>query len=180
MKNSIKDNQVIIRFKALFFDWLFICAYLLLLFLIASVFYFVLFSGIPKFTNFQSQFIATISSVVPIITIFSVMEGKKNFATIGKRMANLKVQFKDQSMRRSIIRNTIKFLPWQFGHMSTINGIYNGFETFYSMLFFTLSMMISFILVLMVLVRKDKRHLADFIAGSRVVHNGGVQNARAF
>jgi hypothetical protein len=84
--------------------------------------------------------------------------------------------FENQSMKRSAIRNTIKFLPWRFGHMSTINGIYNGFESSFTLMFLSLSMTLSIILVLMVILRKDRRHLADFIAGSRVVHDGGVNN----
>lgn len=99
------------------------------------------------------------------------MEGSKNFASWGKRKANLKVIYKDMPMKRSIIRNIFKFLPWQFGHMSTINGIYNDFDTPFSMIFFTLSMTLSIIYVLMAFIRKDNRHLVDVLVGSKVIKN---------
>ncbi len=92
---------------------------------------------------------------------------------MGEKKTNLKVQYNNQPLKRSIVRNTIKFLPWQFGHMSTINGIYNGFESTFSLVFLSLSATLSIILVLMVIIRNDNRHLADLFAGSRVVQNGG-------
>ena len=108
---------------------------------------------------------------LPFIIIFSVMEGSKTFSSWGKRKANLKVIYKDMPMKRSIIRNTIKFIPWQFGHMSTINGIYNDFDTPFSTIFFALSMALPIIYIMMIFIRKDNRHLADILAGSRVVKN---------
>lgn len=170
-KKAGEAPGVMLRFQFIFFDWLFICAYLLLLFVIAITFYFLVLSGIPEFTNSQSQLIATLSSVVPIIIIFSIMEGSKNFASWGKIKANLKVIYKDMPMKRSIIRNIIKFLPWQFGHMSTINGIYNDFDSPFSMTFFTLSMTLSITYILLAFLRKDSRHLSDFLSGSKVVRN---------
>lgn len=169
-----KTNEapgVLLRSKSLIFDWLFICAYLLFLFVLTIIFYFLVLHEIPEFTNLQSQLIATLLSVVPIMIVFSMMEGSNNFASWGKKKANLKVIYKSMPMRSSFIRNIFKFLPWQFGHMSTINGIYNGFDTLYSLIFFTLSMTLSIIYVLMAFARKDNRHLADLLAGSKVVEN---------
>ena len=139
--------------------------------MVTLVFYFLVFKGIPEFTNFQSQVIATFTSVVPLIAIFSIMEGTKNFASWGKRKAKLKIIYKGKPIKGSIIRNTIKFLPWQFGHLSTINGIYNEFDTLYSMIFLVLSITLSIIYILMAFLRKDNRHIPDLLAGSRVVKN---------
>lgn len=50
------------------------------------------------------------------------MEGSKDFASWGKRKARLKIIYKGTPIKGSTIRNTLKFLQWQFGHMSTING----------------------------------------------------------
>jgi hypothetical protein len=99
------------------------------------------------------------------------MDGSKNFASWGKRKANLRVIYKGNPIKGSIIRNTLKFLPWQFGHMSTINGIYNDFNinTPFSMIFLSLSMILSIVYILMVLISKDNRHLADILAGSAVI-----------
>lgn len=170
-KKNGETSGVKLRLKELFFDWIFICGYLLLLLIVTLGFYLLVFKGIPEFTNFQSQFVATFTSVVPLIAIFSIMEGSKNFASWGKRKARLKIIYKGSPIKGSIIRNTLKFLPWQFGHMSTINGIYNDFDTHFSMIFLALSMGLSIVYILMVFIRKDNRHLADILAGSKVVIN---------
>jgi hypothetical protein len=69
----------------------------------------------------------------------------------------------------SIIRNVLKFAPWQLGHMSTINGIYHGFDTPLSVICLTLSVLLAGTYLAMAFGRRDGRHLADMIAGSRVV-----------
>ena len=56
-KNNNETPGALLRFKALFFDWLFICVYLLLLFIITIAFYFLVLNGILEFTNYQSQII---------------------------------------------------------------------------------------------------------------------------
>lgn len=127
-KRNIETPGIIHRSKEVFFDWLFISAYLILLLIITLTIYLLIFKGIPQFTNYQSQLIVTLTSVIPITIIFSIMEGTKNCASWGKRKANLSVIYKGNPIKGSIIRNTLKFLPWQFGHMSTINGIYNDFD----------------------------------------------------
>jgi uncharacterized RDD family membrane protein YckC len=170
-KKNLEAPGFILRTKELVFDWLFICAYLILLLIVALAGYLLIFNDIPEFTNYQSQLIATLTSVVPIIIIFSIMEGSKNFASWGKRKANLRVVYRGNPMKGSFIRNTLKFLPWQFGHMSTINGIYNDFDTPFSMIFLTLSLILSIVYILMPFINRDNRHLADILAGSIVVKN---------
>lgn len=175
MKNFETNNNEpadrLLRIKSLILDWLFISGYLFVLFICILVFYFLVFNGIPEFTSIQSQFIATLTSVIPVILIFSSMEGREPFASWGKRKHNLKVIYTDNPMTRSMIRNVLKFLPWQFGHMSTINGIYNGFESSFSIVFFSLSVFISLLYILMAFMRQDRRHVADLLVGSRVVEN---------
>lgn len=170
-KENIEASGIMLRSKGIFFDWLFISAYLILLLIITLAIYLLIFNDIPEFTNYQSQLIATLTSVVPIIIIFSIMEGSKKFASWGKRKTHLTVIYKGNPMKGSILRNTLKFLPWQFGHMSTINGIYNDFDTPFSMIFLSLSMTLSIVYILMVFISKNNRHLADILAGSTVVKN---------
>ena len=65
------------RLKELFYDYFVIIAYLLTLFILAMGFYFLVFGKIPNFTEGQSQLIATILSVLPIILIFTFMGTSK-------------------------------------------------------------------------------------------------------
>ena len=68
-----------------------------------------------------------------------------------------------------LLEITLKFLPWQFGHMGTINGIYHDFDTPFSIIFLSLSMTLPIVYILAVFLNKDNRHLADILAGSTVV-----------
>lgn len=156
------------RLVALFLDWLFISAYLLLLLGAALSFYWLFIEESMHFTCLQTQLIATVTSVIPIILIFAYWEGQGKFSSWGKRKTNLTVLYSGNPVRGSIVRNVCKFLPWQFGHMSTINGIFNGFQTAFSLVFFVLSMLLAAVYIGMVFLRQDGRHLADIIAGSKV------------
>ena len=71
----------------------------------------------------------------------------------------------------SLIRNTLKFLPWQLGHMSVISGVNNGFESNYVMILNSLAILLPAVYIAMVMIRKDHRHIPDFLANSYVVVN---------
>ena len=140
------DIKILDRLKELVIDWLVISTYLMILAIISISFYMIVFKGIPKTTEIQSQLIATITSVIPIIIIFSILDFKKG--SIGKR-------------------NVLKFLPWQIGHMSTIHGIYTGFDGI-SIILEIVAITLLVIMFLMGILRKDKRHLGDIVAGTQV------------
>ncbi|TVT27651.1 RDD family protein [Salinicoccus cyprini] len=173
MDNVYQDTPEVpgikLRFKALFFDWLFILVCLVVVAILNFIITFFILDGIPQYTSVQAQLIATFCSVVPIILIFSYMEGRAPYASFGKRRTGLKVVYRGNPVAGSLIRNTMKFLPWQFGHMSTISGIYNGFDTPFYITFYALSMILVIVYIGMVFVRKDHRHPGDILAGSTVV-----------
>ena len=161
------------RGMELFLDWIFISLWLLLLLGVTVLFYQLAFDGIPDFTSAQSQWLATLTSVVPLVVVFSIMEGRKPYASFGKRKTGLKVFYKGSPVKGSLIRNTLKFLPWQLGHMSTIHGIYDGYDNPFAILCLTLSASLALTYILMAFIRKDQRHLADLLAGSEVGRNRG-------
>ena len=70
-------------------------------------------------------------------------------------------------MEASLIRNTIKFLPWQIGHMATIHGFYIEFDLLSIILSFFATLLAVALLAMMVF-RKDKRHLGDLLARTQV------------
>lgn len=156
-----------LRLKELIFDYLLIFAYLLGLAVLTLSMYFLIFGKIPKFTMFQSQIIAAITSVVPIIGIFTWMD--RHGGSWGKKKAGLKIIYQEDSLKSALIRNIIKFLPWQLGHMGTIAGIYSNYTSPFGHICTVFSLALLMILLLMAFHRKDKRHLGDFLAGSQIV-----------
>ena len=162
-----EENNIAIvdRIKELVIDWLVICIYLIMLAIISVSFYMIVFKGIPKTTELQSQLITTITSVIPIIIIFSILDFRRG--SIGKQKVGLKLYFKERKFRYSIIRNIVKFMPWQIGHMATIHGIYTEFDTI-SIVLQIISLTLLVTMFLMGILRKDKRHLGDILAGTQV------------
>mgnify|MGYP000979873822 CR=1 FL=1 len=165
MLKEENDIKILDRLKELVIDWLVISTYLIILAIVSISFYMIVFKGIPKVTELQSQLIATVTSVIPIIIIFSILDFKKG--SIGKQKSGLKLYFKERKFRYSIIRNIVKFLPWQIGHMATIHGIYTEFDTI-SIILQIIALTLLLTMFLMGILRKDKRHLGDILEGTQV------------
>ena len=167
----MKSSSIKLRIKALFIDYLCIVLYLLVLFALAMSIYYLFFHGIPEFTEQESQWIAFLTTVLPITIYFSIKESGKSFASFGKKRAGLKIKYLKNPIISSIFRNILKFLPWQLAHMAVIAGIYNGYESTYIMIFNVLSILLPIIYIGMVVFRKDHRHIPDLLSNSYVVVN---------
>lgn len=158
------------RVKELLFDYLVIFIYLVLLFGIVMSVYIFFFQEIPKMDEAQLQWIALATSIIPVVLLFSYLDYSKG-GSIGKRKVGLKLVYKKKSIKASLIRNCVKFLPWQIGHMGTIHGIYTNFDSLAIGLSIA-SSIFGGLLFLMAFLRKDKRHLGDLLANTQVQING--------
>ncbi len=78
------------RLIELLIDYLIIIVYLVLLLIVNLGIILFIFKGMPKYTEMQAQLIATFTSVIPIILIFSYLDYFKN-GSIGKRVSGLKL-----------------------------------------------------------------------------------------
>ena len=171
MTTNIKIAPLKLRFKALFIDYLCIVAYLLVLMGVAMACYKLFFGKVPEFTVMQSQLVAFFTSVLPVMGWFAFVESRKDFASLGKRKVGIQVKyvkFGKNPIVSSILRNALKFLPWQLAHMAVIGGVYDGFESPNLMI---VTLVLPVIYIAMVVLRKDHRHIADIVSGSYVVRN---------
>lgn len=158
------------RMIELLFDYLFILAYLVFLFIVSMLIYIIFFNGIPEFTEIQSQWLVFFTSVLPITLLFTFLDYTKN-GSFGKAKAGLQLVYKKKTVQASLLRNTIKFLPWQIGHMGTIHGFYSDFD-FLSIILSNSATLLAVLLLAMTLFRKDKRHLGDLLAHTQVQLKG--------
>ena len=78
--NPIPFKKRMIEFL---FDYLFILAYLVLLFLSSMLIYIIFFNGVPEFTEIQSQWLVFFTSVLPITLLFTFLD-YKNDGSFGK------------------------------------------------------------------------------------------------
>ena len=130
----------------------------------------IFFNGIPEFTEIQSQCLVFFTSVLPITLLFTFLDYTKN-GSFGKAKAGLQLVYMKKTVQASLLRNTIKFLPWQIGHMGTIHGFYSEFD-FLSFILSFLATLLAVALLVMMVFRKDKRHLGDLIAHTQVQLKG--------
>ena len=167
------DNPIPVknRLKELIGDWLFISGYLIVLFLLAIGFYNLVLGDIPTFTEAQSQLLAFSTSVLPLTIIFAWLDYRKG--SFGKRWAGLQLVYKHRSLSHSLLRSAIKFFPWQLGHMGAIRSAYQA-DTL-SIFLSTSAGILFLIFLLMGLLRKDKRHPADLLAGTQVQFKNSKQ-----
>ena len=105
--NPIPFKKRMIEFL---FDYLFILAYLVLLFLSSMLIYIIFVNGVPEFTEIQSQWLVFFTSVFPITLLFTFLD-YKNDGSFGKVKAGLELVYQKKTVQASLIRNVIKFLP---------------------------------------------------------------------
>lgn len=96
------------RMTEFLFDYLFILAYLVLLFLGSMLIYIIFFNGVPEFTEIQSQWLVFFTSVLPITLLFTFLD-YKNDGSFGKVKAGLELVYQKKTVQASLIRNVIKF-----------------------------------------------------------------------
>jgi len=158
------------RMTELLFDYLLIITYLGILFLCAITYYYIVFNGVPMQTEFQAQTLTFFISVLPIMLYFTFSDYARN-GSFGKSKAGLRLVYQKKTIQASFIRNLIKFLPWQLGHMGTIHGVYSDFDLI-SIILSSLATLLALLLLAMAIFRKDKRHLGDFLAHTQVQLEG--------
>ena len=158
------------RMMEFLFDYLFILTYLVFLFIVSMLIYIIFFNGVPEFTEIQSQWLVFFTSVLPITLLFTFLDYAKN-GSLGKGKAGFQLVYQKKTVQASLIRNTIKFLPWQIGHMGTIHGFYSDFDVL-SIILSISATLLAVSLLVMTVFRKDKRHLGDLLAHTQVQLKG--------
>lgn len=164
-----KNNPIPVlkRAEELVLDYLVILLYLVLLCGVTLAIYAFFFHGIPEMSETQAQMVALLTSVIPVVLIFSFLDYSRG-GSLGKRKAGLRLVFcKEASMSSSLVRNCVKFLPWQIGHMSTIHGIYTNFDSL-AIVLSSAGIICGLALFFMTFLRADKRHVGDLLAGTQV------------
>ncbi|MBS6742245.1 MAG: RDD family protein [Streptococcus parasanguinis] len=165
--NPISVKKRMIEFL---FDYLFILTYLVFLFIGSMLIYIIFFNGVPEFTEIQSQWLVFLTSILPITLLFTFLDYTNN-GSFGKAKAGLQLVYQKKTVQASLIRNTIKFLPWQLGHMGTIHGVYSEFDVLSISLSISATLL-AVLLLAMTMFRKDKRHLGDLLAHTQVQQKG--------
>lgn len=155
------------RLFALLVDYLVIVAYLIALFAVFGIIYGFILGTMPEFNELTSHTVSFLTTILPAVLFFSWLEYRPPYASIGKRRFGLQVTYANPSYLNALLRNIFKFLPWHIGHTGVIGAIYRNYSVAWFMLA-NAGAALAVIYILMVIFRKDHRHLGDLIARTRV------------
>jgi uncharacterized RDD family membrane protein YckC len=160
------------RMLAWIIDWVVILLYAVLLF---SAMMFLTSLGIIKLGEMhpaKGQFIGFLTLTFPVILYGILFEAGKRHATPGKRVMKIEVTGTPLTTREIVLRNIIKFLPWEFGHAGIlwINYIKSPETPLWIWLLLIGPQVMVVVYSMSIVATKGSRSLHDMIAGTRVRH----------
>jgi len=88
-------------------------------------------AGVPEGPGspWQGQAVGLVTMTIPVLLYFALMEAGPWRGTLGKRVMRLRVQCVDggaPDFGRTLLRNAIKFLPWECGHLVAQQAFHAG------------------------------------------------------
>lgn len=111
------------RLAAFAWDYLVIAGYIVVLSIVTSLVWQSV-GGTPDTTQggaWRYDLLAFVTLVLPVILYFALSEASRAQATLGKRRVGLRVETVEGhrlSTGRSLLRSSLKFVPWQIAHTS--------------------------------------------------------------
>ena len=114
-----ESNNTIKRLKAFAVDYCIILIYIGLLFGITLLISKIFSVSLQNVGAVSGQLIGFATLTLPVILYFTLFENSKHAGTLGKRMFDLEVVSKNlskASFGQLLIRNCVKFLPWELAH----------------------------------------------------------------
>lgn len=159
------------RMLAWFIDWILIVVYACILFaLMAALSWFGVIT-LDAVHPVQGQLIGFFTLTLPVILYCIFFEARKK-ATIGKRIMKIEVTGTSLTIGEIVIRNAIKFIPWELAHAGVlwINYINTPETPLWIWLLLIVPQALVIIYFMSVVATKGSRSLYDMIAGTRVRH----------
>jgi uncharacterized RDD family membrane protein YckC len=159
------------RLVAVGWDYLVIVAWLALL---AVVFVPLYLAGVRPFDGLSTvgiDLLISVLTVLPAGAYLTMGEAGRRQATWGKRRAGLVVTTttgKRPGAARIVVRNAVKLLPWQCGHMA-VSRLAGGHEVVAAMPLLVAAYALAGVSIALLLVRRDRAALHDVVVATRVV-----------
>jgi uncharacterized RDD family membrane protein YckC len=162
-------HLILKRFLAWMFDWLVIMVYACALFgavmLLASLNIVTIGAVHPV----KGQLIGFFTLTLPVVLYCIVMEYGSRHATIGKRIMKITVSGKTGT-GNIVLRNIIKFLPWEFAHAGVlwINYIGDAEPPMWIWALLIVPQILVVIYLVSIIYTKGTRSLYDILSGTQI------------
>ena len=166
---SVKRHIAFYRFLAFGIDWLVIVLWAGILFGIVML----SFSGQPPGPSgpWRAQAIGFFTMTLPIVFYFSICEASVWQASIGKRILSLRVADANANrvtFSRVLLRNAVKFAPWELGHLVANQAIFSSSSTIPAWVY--IPMVLSFVIplwwIISIFIHGDSPY--DRVTGIRI------------
>ena len=174
----MKTSIVIKRLKAFIIDYFIILIYIGLLLGITLLFSRIFQLKLDNVNPVTGGLIAFITLTLPVILYFTLSENGKYSGTIGKRKFGIHVVSKTLTKARLgqlLIRNCIKFLPWELAHFFVFRLFYftstNKTTPDWVLAGLIVSQGLAFIYLLCIIFCKNNRTVYELFSQTRVVQN---------
>ena len=170
------DRIVTQRIKAFAIDYLIIIIYIGFLLGTTLLTSEVFDIGFNNITTTTAQLLGFFTLTLPVILYFTFTEAGKYSGSIGKKKLGLKVvssKLKRVSTSRLLLRNFIKFLPWEIAHFFVFQLFYflqRDMQTPGWVLAGLLaSQAIALLYLLLIIFNKNNRSFYELVSQTRVV-----------
>ena len=175
--SSMKNSIVIARMKAFAIDYLIILVYIGLLFAVTLAISSLFDADLNNIDTLTGELIGFLTLTLPVILYFSFTEAGKYAGSIGKRRFNLKVVTVTSgktNLIQNLLRNIIKFLPWEIAHFFVFQFFYflrtNTEPPNWVLWGLVTAQGAAIIYLLFILFRKDNRSVYELFSSTKVIN----------
>lgn len=160
------------RVLAWIVDCVVILAYACVLFGVMTILSFTGLVTLDTVHPVTGQLIGFFTLTLPVALYCIFLEAGGKHATIGKRMLKIEVTADSLTTQQVVMRNIIKFLPWEFAHGGVlwINYIRTPETPIWIWFLLIAPQVIVVIYIMSIIATKGSRSLYDMLAGTRVRH----------
>lgn len=160
------------RILAWIFDWLIIAGYACVVFGLMWTLASLDILSLSALHPVKGQVIGFLTLTLPVVLYCIFTEAGSKHATFGKRIMKIEIMGNPLTIGEIVLRNVIKFLPWEFAHAGVlwINYIKTPETPLWIWILLIAPQVLIVIYIMSIVATKGSRSLYDMIAGTRVRH----------
>lgn len=160
------------RILAWIIDWLIIGVYACALFGVMMILSSMEIVSLGSVHPLKGQLIGFLTLTLPVVLYCIVTEAGTKHATFGKRVMKIEIVGSPLSTGEIVLRNVIKFLPWELAHAGVlwINYINTPETPLWIWILLIVPQVLVVIYILSIVATKGSKSLYDILAGTSVRH----------
>ena len=174
MKSVFVNKKVLSRLLAFLIDWLIIAAYAAALLGITLVVTSRFDLDISNVSPQIGQLIGFVTLTFPIICYFTFTESGNRHASVGKRAFKIRVydaELKEPKFSNVLVRNLVKFTPWEIAHFGVHWAIYYDRQNIESPMLVYITLIVPQVIILLYLlsmiINKNNRTIYEIASKTR-------------